>query len=131
MTEKTPLVLDSWALLAFYRDEPSAGRVETALRSGRPLHLCVVNWGEFAYVLLRERGADAMIRSVQTLDLLGIAVESVDRDVTLEAARIKARGGLSYADAFCAATAVRLGASVLTGDREFRVVEDLVKIEWL
>ena len=34
------------------------------------------------------------------------------------AAKIKARGGLSYADAFCIATAVRVEAPLWTGDPE-------------
>jgi predicted nucleic acid-binding protein len=34
------------------------------------------------------------------------------------AARIKAAGGMSHADAFCAATAVRLDAHLWTGDPE-------------
>lgn len=34
------------------------------------------------------------------------------------AASIKARGGLSYADAFCIATALRSETALLTGDPE-------------
>lgn len=34
------------------------------------------------------------------------------------AAQVKAVGGLAYADAFCIATAQRLGAPVWTGDPE-------------
>jgi hypothetical protein len=38
---------------------------------------------------------------------------------------------LSYAGAFCAATAQRVDAIVLTGDPEFESVKELVKIRWL
>ncbi len=39
-------------------------------------------------------------------------------DLVTAAAELKARGGLSYADAFCLATAKRLKAPLWTGDPE-------------
>lgn len=47
------------------------------------------------------------------------------------AAHVRARHSISYADAFCVATAHRLDASVLTGDPEFRAVEDEIPIIWI
>ena len=47
------------------------------------------------------------------------------------AARVKASYALSYADAFAVATAVRLQATVVTGDAEFACVEELVEIRWI
>ena len=45
-------VLDSWALLAFYTDEPAAAEVERLIEqagnSSRPLFMSVVNWAEVA-----------------------------------------------------------------------------------
>jgi len=41
-----------------------------------------------------------------------------DWDLVVVAAKVKASGGLSYADAFCVATADRLDAVLWTGDRE-------------
>ena len=49
----------------------------------------------------------------------------------LDAARVKASHALSYADAFAVATAVRLQATVVTGDAEFACVEELVEIRWI
>jgi ribonuclease VapC len=49
----------------------------------------------------------------------------------LEAARIKARLPISYADAFAVATAQRERAVIVTGDPEFRKVEHLVTVKWL
>ena len=40
-------------------------------------------------------------------------------------------GGLSFAGAFCAATALRYNAIVLTGDPEFHSVENLIDIHWI
>jgi uncharacterized protein len=47
------------------------------------------------------------------------------------AAELKARHALSYAECFAAATAIKHEAAVVTGDPEFKKVEDLVAIEWI
>ena len=38
---------------------------------------------------------------------------------------------ISYADAFAVATAIRMNAAIVTGDPEFRRVEQLVTVNWL
>ena len=50
-----------------------------------------------------------------------------------EAARIKAKGGLSYADAFVLALAVEIGAPLVTGDPEIRAAAGGLGVEvvWL
>src|SRR5207302_333595 len=52
-------------------------------------------------------------------------------DDVLAAARLKARFPISYADAFAAATALRAGARLVTGDDEFHALDDIVDIVWL
>ena len=131
MNVKTARLLDSQAVLAYYQDEAAAEKVTRILNAGSPLHLSLINWGEVLYTIGRTGGSDAMQRAAAHLDALPITIEPVDRDLILQAARLKARGGLSYADAVCAATAMRLGATIVTGDSEFKTVEDVVKIEWL
>ena len=48
-----------------------------------------------------------------------------------EAAKLKARFPIAYADTFAVATALKEGASIVTGDPDFKHVEPLVKIDWL
>ena len=69
-----------------------------------------------------------MLRYLETLPLEIVANGYAD---VIDAAKIKARFPLSYADAFAVATAIRFGACVVTGDREFAAVEDTVDIVWL
>jgi ribonuclease VapC len=49
----------------------------------------------------------------------------------MAAARIKASHAISYADAFAAATAQKHEAVLVTGDPDFKLVENLIDIEWL
>ena len=52
-------VLDSWAIVAYLADEPSAERVADliadAQEQGAPLLMCVVNVGEVWYTIARRR----------------------------------------------------------------------------
>ena len=65
------------------------------------------------------------------MDTLPIEIVDVDLDLTREAARFKAAGGLSYADCFAAALASQRGTSLLTGYREFEAVAGQIRVEWL
>ncbi len=51
----------------------------------------------------------------------------------MKAARLKARFPISYADAFAAATAREENAILVTGDRDFKVLEKerIVSVDWL
>jgi len=44
---------------------------------------------------------------------------------------VKARNTISYADAFAVALAQELGAAIVTGDKGFEQVEELVTVEWI
>jgi ribonuclease VapC len=72
-------------------------------------------------------------RRLTRLDCEQLPIElfPIDQPLVRAAAEIKSEHALSYADAFCAATAQRLNATVLTGDPEFKSVKHLIKIRWL
>ena len=110
------IVLDSWALLAYLKDEDSADRIESAwLEQGATI--CSINLGEVLYIRIRGDGEDS---AAADIDRVRERLDVVDPDWPLvsEAARIKAHGGLSYADAFCLATALRAEVPLWTGDPE-------------
>lgn len=135
MANKSIYLLDSFALLAYLNDEAGCTRVQEilALAEGRKCRvvMCLVNLGEVLYITERERGL-AMAQSVLALaENLPLELLDASRDLVLDAAHIKAHHPLSYADAFAAAAAVRENAVVVTGDPEFKSVEELIKIEWL
>lgn len=56
-----PVVLDSHALVAYFRDEPGAGALEAMLTkaaaSERSLHMTEVNYAEAEYTLIRKDGS--------------------------------------------------------------------------
>jgi ribonuclease VapC len=130
-------VLDSWALLAFFEDEPAAEIVEKILLEGEAgrtrLLLSVVNWGEVYYSIMRRVSQEAAEAKTREIAGMPIEIVPVEADLVLarQAAKFKALHGMSYADAFAAALAKTEKAELVTGDPEFRQVEGVVKVHWL
>jgi ribonuclease VapC len=130
-------VLDGWALMAFLKGESAAEEVgrhlERAADGKVRLMLCVVNWGEVYYGLIRAGGEQVAEVAMGQLATLPIEVVPVSDDLHLvrEAAKLKAKYRMSYADCFAAALAKIKNAELVTGDPEFRQVQGDVRISWL
>lgn len=127
-------VLDSFALLALYRNEPGGGAVGQLLTDRRHEHwMTYLNLGEVYYRVAREHGRAAADQALVWTNQLAISFSEADRSLTLAAARLKAAYRISYADCFVAALAQQLDAAVVTGDPDFALLEadTLVTIEWL
>jgi len=62
-----------------------------------------------------------------------IELVPIEKDLALvrQAAIFKAAKKLAYADAFAAGLAKIRNAELVTGDRDFKAVEDEIKIAWL
>jgi predicted nucleic acid-binding protein len=110
------LVLDSWALLAYLKDEPAASRIEEAWLS-EGAAISSISLGESLYMRIRERGEGDAVADIEKIRKRSKVI-GADWALSRSAARVKARGGLSYADAFCVATALRVDAPLWTGDPE-------------
>ncbi len=132
---KGSYVLDAYAVMAYIRDEPGGFRVKEFIRAAEQgeIRLClsIINYGEVLYSVERRWGKAELQRVIATLDSLPIEIMPVDRPLVMAAAHVKARYPLSYADAFAVALAQRIDAAVVTGDPEFKAVEEFVRIEWL
>ena len=130
-------VLDSWALIAFFEDEPAAETVEKLLSQAaaekHKLVLSVVNWGEIYYNTMREVSPAAAEQQARAIATLPIDIVGVGDDLALarQAAIFKATHKMSYADCFAAALAKIKNAELITGDQEFKALEDELKITWL
>lgn len=128
-------VLDAYSLMAYFEGEAGKDQMieifRSARDSGRPLFLSVVNWGEVFYITLREAGREQADHVAHLISTLPIQIISIDLDLAKQAAEFKATRKMSYADCFAAALAKLRRAELVTGDKEFKQVEDEVKIHWL
>jgi len=128
-------VFDSYAVLAYLGDEPGCGQVRsilsTAAKGLSRVVMSVINLGEIAYIVERERGLAPAQAALAALTLLPVEIVPANRDAVLSAAHVKANHPVTYADAFAVATALAFSGAVVTGDPELAAVDDLIPVEWL
>lgn len=123
--------------MAFYNGEPAADAVEEILFQGSQgrhhLFMSVINWAEIYTAYARGEShavAEAKAREIETLPIEIVGV-SEDLRLARQAALYKARGGISYGDAYAAALAKERKAELVTGDTEFKKLQKEIKIHWL
>lgn len=113
-------VLDTSAVLALRSDEPGANRVERLLRSGRAqrasILLSFMTRMELLYRISTDEGPAAATAALRLVDAAGVQWVSCEPEILDEAARIKAAGGISVADAWIAATAAVCSAVLVHKD---------------
>ncbi|MBI2304817.1 MAG: type II toxin-antitoxin system VapC family toxin [Chloroflexi bacterium] len=130
-------VLDSYAVLALLEGAEGHERVgellQKALVGQCELFMSIVNLGEVLYITERERGLPKAQEVLARIDELPIKVIDVNRAHALTTAHIKAQWPIAYADCFVAALAKLKGATIVTGDPEFKHLEaaSVVPIAWL
>ena len=93
--------------------------------------MSIINWGEIYYNTFRVQGKEIAEKVLVQLARYPIELIEVDRVLTYEAAKLKGKYNIAYADCFAAALSLRLRAKVVTGDREFRRLGSEVDIEWV
>lgn len=130
-------VLDSWALMALFNNEPGADAVEALLEKAaadkHKLLMSVVNWGEIYYSVMRGASREVAERKAGEIAAMPIDIIGVGDDLSLarQAAIYQATHRMSYADCFAAALARSKNCELLTGDPEFKALEKEIKINWL
>jgi predicted nucleic acid-binding protein len=93
--------------------------------------MTTINAGEVWYNIARRRTEADADRAIDELRALGIQFADAGWDLARQASRFKARGKISFADAFAAALAKQYKCELVTGDPEFRSAEADVKVRWL
>lgn len=129
------IVLDSYALLALFRDEAGGEEVvallEKAGQRNQPVHMTEVNYAEIQYII-RSKDGDAAWKSISDeLVAAPIQFHPSDRHLSDLAADFKSRHRISLADAYAAALAKDRKAELVTGDQEFNALEKEIRIRWL
>lgn len=127
-------VFDSHAILTYLQNEPGADKVKRLLdkvsaRKAIGL-MSTVNLCEVQYVVMRRTDRHSARVVSETIRNWGIEILPVDGEVAFRAATMKAGGGLSLGDCFCAAVAEEHGSVLVTGDPELKTIEALT-IAWI
>ncbi len=89
--------------------------------------------GEVFYQMERRTGVDTARRFTQTLQGMGLTLDTPTKNSILAAASWKAKSKISYADGFLVELGVRHEAALVTGDPEILELAagGAVQLEWL
>ena len=71
-------------------------------------------------MICRKSNTKAADMAMEALKQFPLHIADADLKLTMEAAAIKAKYSLSYADAFAAALTIKRKATLITGDKEFK-----------
>ncbi len=133
--KKMKRILDAHGLMVFLEKEAGFDKVEsffvTAVEKDNYLLMTTVNFGEVYYIVLRECGQDKAHEIEKIIRTLPIEIIDVNLELAREAGRFKATKKISYADCFAAALTKLYKGELITGDKEFKVLEDEIKIAWI
>lgn len=128
-------VLDSWAILEWISGRQPATEVVARLFSeaeeGRTrLLLSAINVGEIYYFLGKQHSETLAESWRESSGTLPVTIEVPPAECIWNAAELKGRFPIAYADAFAAALAQKYNCPLVTGDPEFRRVEQL-ELDWI
>jgi predicted nucleic acid-binding protein len=131
-------VLDSYALIGYLENESFSDQIQHVLTQAKNgisrLYIHAIHIGEVYYITLREQGQSLADLAYSRIKALPIKlIDRIGEELLLAAAGLKARYPISYADSFAAALAMINGCPLLTGDPEFKSLEQerIISIKWL
>jgi predicted nucleic acid-binding protein len=135
VANKSAYVLDSFALLSYLQGEAGMERLQSLLQEANKnrchIFMCIIHVGEVLYIVEREKGLAKAHEILATIQQLPIEILPAETQTVLDAAHIKANHALAYADAFAVICAQAVKGTVLTGNREFESVQQIVPMERL
>lgn len=117
-------VLDANAMIRYFKVGNGSGGEKVqdlflqAQRNQAHLSMSVINMGEVFYVLLKNIGEQRALHYIQVLQH-GVTIVEANISQTIQAATLKHRYGLGYADSFAAALALASKATLVSADPSF------------
>jgi len=132
-------ILDSFALLCLFdrkrKRENKAIRkyLEDAENGKIKLYISKINEREVFCKLYRYIGESIAVGFREDLKrgIIPVNVVSVNDKRAERASEIKAKYPLSYADVFCIELARDMNLPIITGDPEFKSVQNIIELVWI
>ncbi len=130
-TRMTRYIVDSWAWMEYLDGSPAGARVRDEIE--RPTSELFTHAVTLAEIVskVRRRGAEVDVawKAITTNSKILTADKDDSRQVGLLHATMKSRNpNFTLADAFVLASSRKMGAKVLTGDPDFRGVENAIML---
>ncbi|HLI86714.1 MAG TPA: PIN domain-containing protein [Bryobacteraceae bacterium] len=127
--------LDSWAILEWMNArQPACDRLDGLLAEAEAgkarLLMSAINVGEVYYFLWKSRSEEIAEQWRKLSGTLPVTIETPAYPDVWNAASLKARFPIAYADAFAAALALKHNCALVTGDPEFQRMAHL-ELDWI
>ena len=128
-------LLDTSAFITLTDREEGFERVQQLLKVARrgevELHASFVSLTEVRYILTYDRGEEKAGRISGAIRKFPVSWHHSNDVLCVAAAKLKAAHKVSFADAFVAATAQRLDATLVHKDPEFDALKGVIKLHGL
>jgi len=127
------VVLDTSAWIALDEREPGAEEVEAVLANAwlgkTEVHASFATLTELEYIRTQKRDAQQAAELLAFVRSQRVTWHHSDDPLCAAAAKLKAAHKVSFADAFVAATAQRLEATLVHKDPEFDALKGIIKLQ--
>ena len=129
-------ILDACALITLVKNETGADIVADVYKNVSngyaQLYMNRINLLEVYYGFYRDKDNEYAINIINQVETSLIIITDFNKNIFLEAGRIKANYKISLADSIVLAQTIILGGSILTSDHhEFDAIEDKENIDFI
>jgi ribonuclease VapC len=134
---KERYILDAYAIIAYLGDELGAGDIENLMLKAKDNEVdLLASWAsicEVYYQAQRRSGLENARTAIAAIKGWPIKIIPAGEEESLAAGDLKAKYRISLGDSYVLGTAKMCGATVVTGDPEFRALEKAgeIRIFWL
>lgn len=127
MGDRKNYVLDTSAIFCLKDNARGADKVEEILEGRHKIYASFMTYAEYLYINLIKLGEEKAREAYLKLTMLPIEIIESDEELRFIAAELKANHHISMADAWIAATAQKLGATLVHRDPEFEALGSLIE----
>lgn len=128
-------VLDSYALLTFLENESGADKISELIKNARDrdkaLLISSLTLAEIYYTIYKISDKEAAENTLKIIETLPIDVVSIDKNISIIAAEIKINNKMPYLDCYTAALAKEMKAELITGNKDYKKLDNILKIIWI
>lgn len=117
-------MIDSWAWIEYWKGGKLAGEAASYIDGDEDSVVSTINLAEVYLAIAKSYDETTAGEKIATMEKR-CHVVAVERDIAIEAARIKRKEKLGLADSLILATARQVGAKVVTGDPDMKGFRDV------
>lgn len=119
------VLIDSWTWIEYWKGGKLAGEAASYIEGDEESVVSAVNLAEVYFWVTRFYDGETASGRVSTIEKR-CHVVAVEKEIAIEAAKIKKREKLGLADSLILATARQVGGRVVTGDPDLKNLKDVV-----